>query len=40
MKTFKNIPLIALALLLAFIAPNASAGNLSGKKKSDQQGRP
>jgi hypothetical protein len=37
MKTFKNIPLIALALLLAFIAPNASAGNLSGKKKSDQQ---
>jgi hypothetical protein len=37
MKTFKHTSLIALALLLAFMAQNAIAGNLSGKKKSDQQ---
>jgi hypothetical protein len=37
MKTFKHTSLIALVLLLAFMAQNASAGNFSGKKKSDQQ---
>ena len=37
MKTFKHISLIALVLLLAFMAQNASAGNLSGKKKNVQQ---
>jgi hypothetical protein len=37
MKTFKHTSLIAVALLLAFMAQNAIAGNLSGKKKSDQQ---
>ena len=37
MKTFKHISLIAVVLLLAFTAQTASAGNLSGKKKSDQQ---
>jgi TonB-dependent SusC/RagA subfamily outer membrane receptor len=33
MKTFKNISLIVLVLLLALIARDASAGNLTGKKK-------
>src|SRR5674476_1446996 len=37
MKTFKHISLIAVVLLLAFTAQTASAGNLSGKKKNDQQ---
>jgi len=37
MKTFKHISLIALVLLLALMAQNASAGNLKDKKKSDQQ---
>src|SRR5664280_439892 len=37
MKTFKHTSLIALVLLLAFMVQNASAGNFSGKKKSDQQ---
>src|ERR1035437_10534535 len=37
MKTFKHTSQIALVLLLAFMVQNASAGNLSGKKKSDQQ---
>ena len=37
MKTFKHISLIAVILLLAFGAQTASAGNLSGKKKNDQQ---
>jgi hypothetical protein len=37
MKTFNNISLIALVLLLAIMAQSASAGNLPGKKKSDQQ---
>jgi hypothetical protein len=37
MKTFKHTSLIVLALLLAFIAQDVSAGNTSGKKKSDQQ---
>ncbi len=37
MKTFKHISLIAVVLLLAFTAQTASAGNLSGKKKNNQQ---
>jgi hypothetical protein len=37
MKTFNNISLIALVLLLAIMTQSASAGNLPGKKKSDQQ---
>ena len=37
MKTFKHTSQIALVLLLAFMVQNASAGNFSGKKKSDQQ---
>jgi len=37
MKTFKHVSLIAVVLLLAFTAQTASAGNLSGKKKNDQQ---
>jgi hypothetical protein len=37
MKTFKHISLIAVVLLLAFITQTASAGNLSGNKKSTQQ---
>ncbi len=37
MKSFKHISLIAVILLLAFMAQNASAGNLSNKKKNDQQ---
>jgi len=37
MKTFKHTSLIALVLLLAFMVQNASAGNFSGKQKSDQQ---
>jgi CarboxypepD_reg-like domain len=37
MKTFKHVSLISVVLLLAFTAQTASAGNLSGKKKNDQQ---
>jgi hypothetical protein len=37
MKTFKHISFIAALLLLAFTAGTVSAGNLSLKKKSDQQ---
>ncbi len=37
MKTFKHTSLIALVILLAFMAQNASAGNLTSKKKSFQQ---
>ncbi|MGC1389864.1 MAG: carboxypeptidase-like regulatory domain-containing protein [Bacteroidales bacterium] len=37
MKTFKNTSLIALVILLALTVQNASAGYLSGKKKSVQQ---
>jgi CarboxypepD_reg-like domain len=37
MKTFKHISLIAVVLLLAFGAQTASAGNLSGNKKTTQQ---
>jgi hypothetical protein len=37
MKNFKHISLIAVVLLLAFGAQTASAGNLSNKKKNDQQ---
>jgi hypothetical protein len=37
MKNFKHISLIAVVLLLAFGAQTASAGNLSDKKKNDQQ---
>jgi len=37
MKTFKHISLIAVVLLLAFTAQTASAGNLSGNKKNNQQ---
>ena len=37
MKTFNHSSLIALAILLAFMAQNAFAGNLKDKKKSDQQ---
>ena len=37
MKTFKHTSLIVLVLLLAFMVQNASAGNFSGKQKSDQQ---
>jgi hypothetical protein len=37
MKTFKHISLFAAVLLVAFTAQSASAGNLPGKKKNDQQ---
>jgi hypothetical protein len=37
MKKFNHISLIAVFLLLAFGAQTASAGNLSNKKKNDQQ---
>jgi hypothetical protein len=37
MKTFKNISLIAVLLLLAFTAGTASAGSFSNKKKNAQQ---
>ncbi len=37
MKTFKHISFIAAVLLVAFTAQSATAGNLSGKKKNDQQ---
>jgi hypothetical protein len=37
MKTFKHISLIATVLLLAFTVEAVSAGDLSGKKKNDQQ---
>jgi hypothetical protein len=37
MKTFKHISLIAAVLLLAFMAPTASAGNLTRDKKNVQQ---
>ncbi|MGA2408026.1 MAG: carboxypeptidase-like regulatory domain-containing protein [Bacteroidales bacterium] len=37
MKTFKHTSLIAVVLLLGFMIQTASAGNLSNKKKSDQQ---
>ena len=37
MKTFKLISLIAAVLLLGIIAQTATAGNLSGNKKSNQQ---
>ena len=37
MKTFKHISLIAVVLLLAVGAQTASAGSLSGKKKTTQQ---
>jgi hypothetical protein len=37
MKTFKHISLITAVLLLAFTAQTVSAGNLSNKKKNDQQ---
>jgi hypothetical protein len=37
MKTFKHISLAATLILLAFTAQTAFAGNLSGKKKNDQQ---
>jgi hypothetical protein len=37
MKTFKHISVIAAVLLLAFTAQTASAGDLSNKKKNDQQ---
>jgi hypothetical protein len=37
MKTFKHISLIAVVLLLAFTAHNASAVNFLNKKKNDQQ---
>jgi len=37
MKKFKHFSLISAVLLLAFMVQNASAGNLSGKKKNDQQ---
>jgi hypothetical protein len=37
MKTFKHVSVIAAVLLLAFTAQTASAGELSNKKKNDQQ---
>jgi hypothetical protein len=37
MKTFKHVPVIAAVLMLAFTAQTASAGDLSNKKKNDQQ---
>jgi hypothetical protein len=37
MKTFNNTSLIALVLLLTLMVQSASAANLPGKKKSDQQ---
>jgi hypothetical protein len=37
MKTFKHISLIVTVLLLAFTAQSVSAGDMSGKKKNDQQ---
>jgi hypothetical protein len=37
MKTLKNISLIAVVLLLAFMAQTATAGNSSGNKKGPQQ---
>jgi len=37
MKTFKHTSLIAVVLLLGFMVQTASAGNLSNKKKSEQQ---
>ena len=37
MKTFKNIPLIALLLLAVFATQNASASGTPGRKKNDQQ---
>jgi CarboxypepD_reg-like domain len=37
MKTFKNIPLIAVIILLASLAQTASAGNLAGNRKTTQQ---
>ncbi len=37
MKTFKNIPSIAVIILLATMAQTASAGNLAGNRKTTQQ---
>jgi hypothetical protein len=37
MKTLKNISLIAVVILLAFMAQTATAGNSSGNKKGPQQ---
>ena len=37
MKTMKHISFIAVLLLFAFTAQNASAGNIFSKKKNDQQ---
>jgi len=37
MKNFKHISLVAAVLLLSFTAQTASAGNISSKKKNDQQ---